>query len=352
MKVIKVRRKIIKQDLWFILAASVITFLGSCATNPVTGKKELSMLSRNQKIQLGNEADRQISAIYGLYVEDSELPKYIEKIGEGMARISHRPLLKYHFRVLDSPVVNAFAVPGGFVYVTRGLRAYLNSEAELSGVIGHEIGHITAKPGVAQYSRAQLTQIGFGLGYTLFPVVCQFGDLLQFGVGVLFLQFSREQESQSDSLGVEYSSRIGYDATQVPHFFTTIRRLSAQNGQDLPTWLSTHPDPVDREAATLRMAKRWQQELPPFNFQAERERYLDLIAGLVFGEEPRQGFVENGYFYHPILDFQFPFPAGWQLTNAPQQVQIVNRNQTAAIQLTVSRRPRARTAAEELSADS
>ncbi|RMF64468.1 MAG: peptidase M48, partial [Calditrichaeota bacterium] len=205
--------------------------------------------------------------------------------------------------------------------------------------------------GVAQYSRAQLAQVGFNLGYAFSPVVRQFGDVLQMGVGMLFLKFSREQESQADSLGVEYSSRIGYDATRVSRFFDTIRRLQDESGQDLPTWLSTHPNPVDREAATLRMAKRWQHMLPPYDFEVDQDRYLDCVDGIVFGKEPRQGFVENGYFYHPILDFQFPVPPGWRLTNTPEQVQLVNRNQSAAIQVSLAEEKRARDAIKAFTSD-
>ncbi len=340
----------IKHGVFFLIGFLPVV-LTSCAINPVTGKRELSMLSRNEEIQLGSQADRQITSALGQYVENAELLKYVDELGQRMAIISHRPGLKFTFRVLDSPVVNAFALPGGYVYVTRGLLAYVNSEAELAGIMGHEIGHVTAKHGVAQYSRAQLAQVGFNLGYAFSPVVRQFGDVLQMGVGMLFLKFSREQESQADSLGVEYSSRIGYDATRVSRFFDTIRRLQDESGQDLPTWLSTHPNPVDREAATLRMAKRWQHMLPPYDFEVDQDRYLDCVDGIVFGKEPRQGFVENGYFYHPILDFQFPVPPGWRLTNTPEQVQLVNRNQSAAIQVSLAEEKRARDAIKEFTSD-
>lgn len=338
-------------SLFFIFNIIILLFLISCATNPVTGKKELSLMSYNDEIRIGREVDRQIVAIYGLYYEEPEVAEYANQLGQMLAKISHRPFLEFNFRVLDSPVINAFALPGGYVYITRGLLAYMNSEAELAGVMGHEIGHITARHAASQYTKAQLGQLGFGLGSIFFPPSVLFSNVAQFGVGLLFLRFSRDHERQADSLGVEYSSRIGYDATHMANFFATLQQLHEQNGQDLPGWLSTHPNPEDREIAVLRMAKNWRQNLPPFKFHAGRDHYLDVIDGIVFGEEPRQGFVENGYFYHPLLDFQFPIPKDWQLFNTPQQVRMVNKRQSAVIQLTLAEQPNAKSAAEQFVMD-
>ncbi|MFQ6113203.1 MAG: M48 family metalloprotease [bacterium] len=333
-------------SLFFIFSIAILQFLISCATNPVTGKKELSLLSYSDEIRLGKEADKEIVAAYGLY-DNPEIAEYVSQLGQRMAGISHRPNLEFHFRVLDSPVINAFALPGGYVYVTRGILAYMNSEAELAGVIGHEIGHVAARHSAKQYTRAQLAQVGFGLGSIFSEQFRRFSDVAQLGVGLLFLKFSRDQERQSDQLGVEYSTRVGYDATDMSHFFGTLNRLQERGGQHLPGWFSTHPNPEEREAKTLQMAQEWQQKVPPLHFKKEKKHYLSMIDGIVFGEDPRQGFVENGYFYHPTLDFQFPVPANWQLNNSPQQVQMVNKNQDAAILLTLSQEPTARSAAEK-----
>lgn len=325
---------------------SLLVFLAGCAVNPVTGKRELMLMSESDEIRLGSQADKEIIATFGLY-EDKKIAEYIDHIGQQMARISHRPQLKFYFRVLDSPVINAFALPGGYVYITRGILAYLNSEAELAGVVGHEIGHITARHSAKAYTRAQLAQLGFGLGSIFSPAFRQFSDIAQFGVGMLFLKFSRDQESQADELGVEYSTRVGYDATQMSKFFGTLKRLQQLSGQNLPSWFSTHPEPEDREATTYRLAKEWRKKLPPTTFRVAREPYLKLIDGIVFGEDPRQGFVEHGFFYHPGLDFQFPVPENWQVNNTPQEIQIVNKKQDAAILFTVSKEPSARKAADK-----
>ena len=240
---------------------SLVLLVSSCAVNPVTGKHELMLLSEANEIELGRQTDAQVVREYGIY-EDPDLTRYLDRICRRLGRISHRPNLAYHFKVLDTPVVNAFAVPGGYVYFTRGILASLNSEAELAGVMGHEIGHITARHTAQQYSRAQLAQIGLGLGMILSETFRNFGDLAQFGVGMLFLKFSRDNERQADDLGVEYSSRDGYDATHMVNFFETLKRMNPGSDQKgLPDWFSTHPNPADRVAKVRLRAREWQNKL-------------------------------------------------------------------------------------------
>jgi predicted Zn-dependent protease len=332
------------------LLALLFQCLNTCATNPVTGKKELNLLSVDQEVQLGADADQDIIAQYGMY-DDPEIAKFVEELGQRMAKVSHRPTLEFHFRVLDSPVINAFALPGGYCYITRGILAYMNSAAELAGVMGHEIGHVTARHGAKAYTRAQLAQVGFGAAYIFSETFRQFSDVAQLGVGLLFLRFSRDQERQSDELGVEYSTALGYDAKDMSQFFGTLDRLQEESGQSLPGWFSTHPNPEDREAKVLELAKAAQQKSSQKNFEKNRAEYLALIDGMVFGDDPRQGFVENGYFYHPTLDFQFPVPAEWQVANTPQAVQMVNKEQTAGIQFSLAQQASAKTAAEKFVAD-
>lgn len=329
-----------------VVVLCCLHFLNSCAVNPVTGKRELSLLSESQEIALGAESDPAIVAQYGLY-DDPKLSKFLDQMGQKMAKISHRPHLQFHFRVLDSPVINAFALPGGYVYFTRGILGYMNSEAEVAGVLGHEIGHVTARHGAKAYTRAQLAQVGFAAGYMLSETFRQFSDVAAQSIGLLFLKFGRDQERQSDQLGVEYSTAIGYDATNMSHFFGTLNRLRAESGHSLPTWQSTHPDPEEREATTLNLARTAQENNPGQTFRTNRNVYLNLIDGIVFGEDPRQGFVENGMFYHPELDFQFPVPTDWQVVNTPQFVQMGNKEQTAGIQFTLAQEASARAAAEK-----
>lgn len=320
---------------------SLITFyvllllLSGCARNPVTGKKQLVLMSEKQEIAMGQEADPQIVAAYGLY-EDKTLQDFINQKGQEMARISHRNQLDYTFRILDSPIINAFALPGGYVYFTRGIMAHFNNEAEFAGVLGHEIGHITARHSVAQQRNSLLSQLGLIAGVVLVPEFGQFADQASQGLSLMLLKFGRDAERQSDALGVEYSSRIGYDASEMAGFFNTLERNQVASGAgELPEFLSTHPSPAGREAAVAKLAEEWKAKLNLTDPRVNRDSYLKMLDGLVYGEDPRQGFLENRTFYHPELKFEFAVPAAWSFQNTPQQVQMAEKQGKAMMTLTL-----------------
>ncbi len=325
-----------KRVLISLSITSALLMFTTCAKNPVTGKRDLMLLSESQEVAMGKQSDPDIIRFFGLY-EDKNLQKFIDEKGQQMAAISHRNNLKYEFKIVDSPVVNAFAVPGGYVYFTRGIMAHFNNEAEFAGVLGHEIGHITARHSAKQYSNAMLAQIGLVAGMALSPEFAQFADLAQSGIGLLFLKFGRDAESQSDRLGVEYSTKINYDAREMAGFFQTLDRLSTQSGSDeVPTFLSTHPDPADREEKVAKLAEEWKRKTKSTSLKVNRDNYLKMIDGIVYGEDPKQGFVENNIFYHPVLKFQFPLPQGWSFQNTPQQVQMASKDGRAMIILTLA----------------
>lgn len=323
-------RRLIRFSLVLLVLCGAI----SCAVNPVTGKKQLILLSEDQEKALGLQSDPEIVASMGLY-EDPVLQKFINEKGAEMANISHRPNLGYEFKIVDSPIINAFAVPGGYVYFTRGIMAHFNNEAEFAGVLGHEIGHITARHSAQQYSNQMLAQVGLVLGVALSKEFRQFSDVAQLGMGMLFLKFGRDHETQSDRLGVEYSTKIGYDAHEMAGFFNTLHRLSDNGGGRVPTFMSTHPDPIDRNKKVSEESKKWQQARPD-NYKVGRDSYLRMIDGLVYGEDPRQGYVEAGFFYHPELKFQFPIPLDWQTENSPAQVQMAPKDGKALMLLSVA----------------
>jgi predicted Zn-dependent protease len=234
--------------------------------------------------------------------------------------------------VLDSPVVNAFAVPGGYVYLTRGILAYLNDEAELAGVVAHEIGHIAARHSAQQYSKAQFAQLGLGLGSMLSKTFRKYAGVAQAGVEVLFMSFSRSDEREADSLGVEYSAKAGYDSNHMANLFVSLERLNPGESQGgLPGWFSTHPNPENRIAAIKQDTLAWREKIRQTQFAVNRDQYLRQIDGIVFGEDPRQGYVEGNIFYHPQLRFQFPVPGGWKVNNTASQVQMINQDQNAVI---------------------
>jgi predicted Zn-dependent protease len=310
---------------------ALILWTASCASDPVSGRPTLMLLSEDKEIQMGRQTDGQVIQQYGLY-KDAKLTAYVDDLGQRLAKVSHRPSLTYSFKVLDVAVVNAFAVPGGYVYMTRGILAHLNSEAELAGVMGHEIGHITARHSAEQYSKAMLANIGLAAGMIFAPSLRGLGDFVQMGVGALFLKFSRDNEREADSLGVEYANRVGYDGGQMANFFETLERMNPGSDKTgLPSWFSTHPSPEDREAAVRGHAKAWQEKLGQKDPKIGRERYLRQIEGLVVGEDPRQGYVDDSVFYHPGLTFYFPVPTDWTVNNTPVQVQIISPKKDAAI---------------------
>lgn len=309
--------------------------LVSCARNPVTGKKEFMLMSEKQEMAMGASYDPQVVSQMGIY-DDQKLQDFINLKGKKMGRISHRPGLDYKFRIVDSPVVNAFAVPGGYVYFTRGIMAHFNNEAEFAGVLGHEIGHVTARHSAKQYSTQVLAQLGFMVGMVASKEFRQYSDLASAGMQLMFLKFSRGNESQSDKLGVQYSTAIGYDAHQMANFFHTIERIQVKAGVSVPTMLSTHPDPGDRYNRVHQLATKEQEKKGATNLKVNRNSYLRMIDGIIYGEDPKQGYVENGTFYHPELKFQFPVPNGWQVMNSPSQVQMAPKDGKALIVMTLA----------------
>ena len=326
-----------KQLIVICCLVSSYFIIESCAKNPVTGKRQLVFTSEADEIAMGQQADPQIIAQFGLYA-DSSLQRFINEKGKQMAAISHRPNLEYHFRVIDSEVLNAFAVPGGYVYFTRGIMAHFNNEAEFAGVLGHEIGHITARHSVIQQRNQILGQVGIIAGVIINPDLGRFAEVASQGLGLLFLKFGRDDERQSDELGVEYSSKIGYDAQQMSNFFITLQRKGAETGTaELPDFLSTHPNPGDRHVTTAKLASEWKAKLSLANPQVNRNEYLRRIEGLIYGEDPKQGFLENSVFYHPELKFQFPVPQGWMYQNTPQVVQVAPRDGKALLMFMLGR---------------
>jgi predicted Zn-dependent protease len=300
----------------------------ACAVNPVTGKKEFMLYSESQEIELGQSTDAEVAATYGVY-DDPALQAYIGRLGTALAAKGQRPGLPWRFTVLDSPVVNAFAVPGGAVYVTRGILALMSSEAELAAVLGHEIGHVNARHSMSQMSQQQVATLGLALGSVISKKFAQYAGLAGTGLQVLFLKFSRDNENEADALGVDYARASGYDPADMAATFAALQRfgdLSGSGAGALPGFLSTHPLTADRIAHVQALLKPEDRKL------ARRpEAYLQTIQNLVYGEDPRQGYVENGVFYHPGLRFQFAVPAGWTVNNMASRIALVAADQNGGV---------------------
>jgi predicted Zn-dependent protease len=317
-----------------LLALNAVLIAG-CAKNPVTGKNELALISESQEIAMGTEANPQILAEFG-EVNDPALQAYFQDMGLRLAHISERPNLPWHFAVLDDSLVNAFALPGGYIYFTRGILAYMNNEAEMAGVLGHEIGHVTARHAVSQGSKAQLAELGLGLGSILSPTVAQFGGLAQTGLGLLFLKFSRGDEAQSDTLGVRYMYELGYDPRALSSFFQVFQQMQEENGGGMPSWLSSHPAPPDRVEKTRALAGELVASGRVKTLKIGQQRFLERIAGLVFGTNPREGFSQKGHFYHPDLKFQLSVPESWTTRNTKASVVFVHPEGGVGVQLSLA----------------
>ena len=306
--------------------------VSTCATNPATGGRMLSLVSESQEIAMGRESDPAIAAQMGL-VPDSALQRYVSDIGMRLARASERPDLPWTFRVVDDPIVNAFALPGGFIYVSRGILAHFNSEAELASVLGHEIGHVTARHSVQQISKQQLGQLGLGVAQIAAPKLGGILNVAAAGMELLFLKFSRDDESQADQLGLRYMRRGGYDSREMVKVYQMLERVSAASGGGrLPDWQSTHPNPVDRQQRITSAVAA----LPPDSVGTivRRPEYLTRVDGIVFGENPRDGYFKDAQFYHPDLRFRMTFPAGWSTFNTRQVVAAQPTQEDAQILLT------------------
>jgi predicted Zn-dependent protease len=287
---------------------------------------------------MGRDAAPEVLAQFG-EITDPEVRSYVNRVGSRLAAGSHRPDLEWHFAVLDSPTVNAMALPGGYIYLTREIMSYMNNEAEMAAILGHEIGHVTYRHSVSQLSKAQLAQVGLTVGSIFSPTFSQLAGLAGTGLQLLFLKNSREAERESDEVGIEYAAKAGYDPREVSDFFDVLQRLSDGREKAIPDWLSTHPNPGERVQTTRAIGARWVAQLPRQDFIVGREDHLRRIEGLIFGNNPREGFTKGSSFFHPELRFRIQFPSGWEVQNTKQAVLAVSSRGDAAIQLTVANTP-------------
>ncbi|MDH3222536.1 MAG: M48 family metalloprotease [Gemmatimonadota bacterium] len=318
------------------VALALVAWVTACAVNPATGEREISLVSESQEIAMGQQSDPVITAQMGGEYDDPELRARVSELGMSLARVAERPDLPWTFRVLDDDLINAFALPGGFIYVTRGILSYMNSEAELVGVLGHEVGHVTARHTASRMTRQQLGMIGV-IGGAIFSETVRnnAGAALQ-GLQLLMLRYSREDESQSDALGYRYMTRINYHPQGISEVMAMLQSTSpSAEEMGIPTWLLSHPDPGNRiEANERRLARDAEAGETYEGYATNRESFLELLDGMVFGKDPRQGYFIESRFLHPGLQFEITFPAGWATQNGAQAVQAVNSERTAIMGLT------------------
>ena len=328
-----------------ICAAALLAACGSTVRNPVTGQKERSVLSESSEVALGVKEHREVLQEYSV-VDNPAVQAYVNALGQRLARLSHRSQLEWHFTVLDSPEINAFALPGGYVYVTRGIMAYMESEADLAGVIGHEIGHVTARHGAQRATRQQDAGLGVLAAAVLGAVLESKGaggvgqvvsEASQAAAAGYIASYGREQELQADGLGAEYLARAQFNPSNM---VDVIRVLKSQEqfaadqaraqGRAVPatnSWLASHPSNDQRLAAIGQLAAQYKGQYG----DEGRTRYLQMLDGLAFGESARQGLTRGRQFYHPVFGMAITAPAQWSIQNAPDRLLLVNAARDAAL---------------------
>ena len=291
----------------------------ACATNPVTGNRELNLVSEGQEIAMGREAHQQVIQQFGVYDEKPAMNRMVEEVGRRIAANSDRPNLPWTFTLLDSPMVNAMALPGGYIYITRGMMERMNSEDELAGVLGHEIAHVTARHAAQRISRAQLAQFGMLLGAVVAgpEAMQQYGQLAELAVSLLFQRYSRAQETQADLVGTGYMHEANYNPVGAEQMLLTLQRLSRREDSPVDRYFQSHPDPAKR----VRDVRGRIQEIAQTsggNFgQPARNEYVRMLGGIITGNSTENVVIRDNTIYDRAHGLIIPAPSGWTPTTAP-----------------------------------
>ncbi len=346
------RRFVLIFPILALFAAGVM----ACAVNPVSGERELALLSETDELRLGQNGDVDIRNQYGVY-GDARLRAYVQQIGEQLAAHSHRSQLHYTFTILDTPDVNAFALPGGYIYITRGILAHLNSEAELAAVLGHEIGHVTARHAVRQYSAALGANVGITLTSILVPELANRSAQSLFGLigSALLSGYGREHELEADHLGAVYLARTGYNPQAMLDVITLLKNQESfekeralQEGREPRVYhgvFATHPSADQRLQQVVVQAEN---DRSSTSGRVERNSFLHRLDGLAYGDSEAQGIRRGNDFYHRGLNFTVHFPDHWRLDNSPEKLLGLSASGDAVIQMQAAARGKARTPQEYL----
>ena len=308
---------------------AVLTLLAAtsvaCSINPVSKMPEVTLLTVEQEKKIGEEEAKKVDQQMGL-LGDEALTGYVNAVGQRLAKESPRQDVPYQFHVVDMTEPNAFALPGGYVYVTRGLLALVNTEDELAGVVGHEIGHVAARHTVQRVSRqgpfALITNLVSGVTGFFVPIV---GDIVggvgNFAQSLVFSPYSRSQESQADEVGQDIAAKAGWNPAGLAIFLDTLGREEAllSDGPRKPSFFDSHPATPDRVKHTTKHAKELKQaSREPIS--TNRDAFLARLDGLVVGQSAANGIVQGSIYRHPDLNFVIEFPASWNVDNTPVQL--------------------------------
>lgn len=304
-------------------ALALVTALVGCTVNPTTGRQQFSLMSPQQEADTGQREFPRLAEQFGGAYQDPALAAYVERIGRQVLRTTRSAGQPYRFTVLNSDLPNAFALPGGYVTVTRGLLALMNDEAELAGVMAHEIAHVTARHSAERYSQATLAQLGAGLLGSVTGNT-ELAEIAGSGAQLYLLSYGRGQESEADAIGIRYLTAAGYDPYAMSSFLRQLGReteLSARidgrsSGGGLPAYLSSHPRTADR----VQQASALAAQAPGQHSRRDRDAYLAAIDGLLWGESGAGGFIDGAVLSHPDEGFRWEAPQGFRLGHSGQRV--------------------------------
>lgn len=304
------KKKIQKHSfIIFIVIFFSLVFL-ACAVNPVTRKWNLMFISTQQEVEIGKKADVEVTEKYGLY-ENKELQDYINKVGQKIASVCDRTDVNYHFTVVDSPEINAFALPGGYIYITRGILSQINSEAEMAGVLGHETGHVAARHSAQQISKALTYQVVAAGASIVYPQAQQWSQISDFIFTAAQSGFGRDFELQSDKLGVKYNDKAGYNPLAVPAFLNHLK----MNEEGKPVFhglFASHPDTEKRAQEATALAEKTINESGKTVYYDGRDEYLSKIEGMVYGPGEKEGIFDGPLYRNAYYKFSIALPQGWE----------------------------------------
>ena len=321
---------------------AVAVSLAGCALNPVSGKPELALISADRERALGREEAKRVQAAIG-FVTEPRLVGYVGEVGGRIGAQSPLTDVGYTFHVVDLPEPNAFALPGGYVYVTRGLLVLTNSEDELAGIVAHEVAHVAARHAVQRVSRAAPIGILSGIGAAVTGIVSPtLGDVVG-GMGALATQsllvpYGREQEREADRVGAEMVAKAGWSPAALADALDTLEREEALKSAGRATnasFFETHP-PLPERTASLRAFTATLAPAEPHSIAGSRAAFLERLDGLVVGRSAAEGVFEGSRFVHADLDVAIAFPPGWRTQNTRDAVGAVAPDGRATIALEVA----------------
>jgi len=338
--------------LKLLISFSLLSLVISCSVNPVTGERDFVLMSEEAELEMGRKYYSQILQSQALY-QDPKIQSYVQSIGDSLAELSHRSDLIYRFTVLDSPDVNAFALPGGYIFINRGLMVYLSSEEELAAVLGHEIGHVTARHSVRQISQAQVLSI---ISYAVAREAgTAAGDLANIASGALVAGYGRDMELQADSLGAEYMAKQGYSALGMIDTISVLKEhelysteVSKRRGSNQQTYhgiFASHPSNDSRLKEVIKKADSLRKD----SLESNSLNYLKRIEGMTYGDSQVAGILRKNGFYHKDLDIRIISPDNWEVLNTPNSLIFIAPEGKASLQVSVSDQVRKETPKNYLS---